>query len=54
METKTYKNEALIEKMKQRIEESKKRDREFFDWALKELDRQKREIKELEKELREV
>ena len=54
METKIYRNEALIEKKKQRIEDSKKKDKEFFDWALKELDRQKREIKELEKEIREA
>jgi hypothetical protein len=49
-----YKNEKLIEKMKERIEASKKRDKEFFEWALKELDRQKQELKELEKELREA
>jgi CCR4-NOT transcriptional regulation complex NOT5 subunit len=53
METKTYRNEALIERMKRRIEESKKRDKEFFEWALNELDRQKNELQELEKELRE-
>ena len=49
-----YKNEKLIEKMKERIEASKKRDKEFFEWSLKELDRQKQELKELEKELREA
>ena len=52
METKTYRNEALIEKMKQRIEDSKKKDKEFFEWALKELDRQKKELAELKKELK--
>lgn len=54
METKTYRNEALIERMKQRIEESKKKDKEFFEWALKELDRQKKELEELAKEIREA
>jgi hypothetical protein len=49
-----YRNEKLIEKMKERIEASKKRDKEFFDWALKELDRQKKELEEIEKELREA
>lgn len=49
-----YRNEELIKKMKERIEASKKRDKEFFEWALKELDRQKQELKELEKELREA
>jgi hypothetical protein len=49
-----YKNEQMIKALKEKIEASKKRDKEFFEWALKELDRQKQELKELEKELREV
>ena len=45
---------TIIDGLKEEVEASKKRDKEFFEWASKELDRQKQELKEIEKELREA
>jgi len=42
---------TIIDGLREEVEASKKRDKEFFEWALKELDRQKKELEELEKEL---